>query len=148
MVAAALLAESHAYLADVEGAPTPAAAAAAGGGGAGGWGYVLATLVSSLERTFTISPDSAPLGRRLRVVRFGALGGERTMDIMKAAYDGGRHVGMEDVAYEEVEALRVTVREEDARWRKVCVDGTIVEVPATHVRRRIVRRPKSILDKG
>ncbi|EEY14859.1 conserved hypothetical protein [Verticillium alfalfae VaMs.102] len=83
----------------------------------------------ALERTFTISPDSAPLGRRLRVVRFGALGGERTMDIMKAAYDGGRHVAMDDVAYEEVEALTVTVREEDARWRKVCVDGTIVEVP-------------------
>ncbi|PNH64538.1 hypothetical protein VD0002_g4156 [Verticillium dahliae] len=127
MVAAALLAESHAYLADVDGAPAPAAGAAGGGGG--GWGYVLATLVSSLERTFTISPDSAPLGRRLRVVRFGALGGERIMDIMKAAYDGGRHVGMDDVAYDEVEALRVTVREEDPRWRKVCVDGTIVEVP-------------------
>ncbi|KAF3350690.1 Phospho-2-dehydro-3-deoxyheptonate aldolase, tyrosine-inhibited [Verticillium dahliae VDG2] len=63
---------------------------------------------SLVLRTFTISPDSAPLGRRLRVVRFGALGGERIMDIMKAA---------------------VTVREEDPRWRKVCVDGTIVEVP-------------------
>ncbi|KAM0277133.1 hypothetical protein ACHAQH_006027 [Verticillium albo-atrum] len=119
MVAADLLAESHAYRAEVDGAVSPDA----------GWGYILATLVSNLERTFTISPASEPLGRRLRVVRFGAVGGERTMDIMKGAYDEGKHVGMEGVGYEEVEGLKVTIREEDARWRKVCVDGTIVELP-------------------
>lgn len=98
--------------------------------------YVLATLVSSLEKTFTISPASAPLDGRLRLVHFGAVGAERTMEIMMAAYDGGRHVGMswndgaraESVGYEEVEAVRLAVRETDPRWRKVCVDGTIVEV--------------------
>ncbi len=32
-------------------------------------------------------------------------------------------------AYDEVDEVRVTVLEEDARWRKMCIDGTIVEVP-------------------
>lgn len=99
--------------------------------------YILATLVSNLERTFTISPASAPLDNRLRLVHFGAVGGQRTMEVMMKAYDGGAHVGMawEDgdgpqrVAYEEVDELRVEVHEDDARWRKFCVDGTIVEVP-------------------
>lgn len=36
-------------------------------------GYVLATLVSNLERTFTISPDSNSLDGKLRLVRFGGL---------------------------------------------------------------------------
>jgi hypothetical protein len=64
--------------------------------------------------------------------------GEKTMDVMKAAYSEGAHVGMkwmgedgkeEGVGYDEVAEIRVIVKEEDARWRKVCVDGTIVEVP-------------------
>lgn len=101
-----------------------------------GFTYILATLVSNLERTFTISPASRPLDGRLRVVHFGDVGGgERTMEIMMAAYRGGEHIGMEGVGYEggggedgEVEEVRVEVRETDARWRKVCVDGTIVEV--------------------
>lgn len=100
-----------------------------------GFTYILATLVSNLERTFTISPASRPLDGRLRVVHFGDVGGgERTMEIMMAAYRGGEHIGMEGVGYEggegddEVEEVRVDVRETDARWRKVCVDGTIVEV--------------------
>jgi hypothetical protein len=50
------------------------------------------------------------------------------MEIMMAAYREGAHVGMPDVGYEEVEEVRVTIREEDARWRKVCVDGSVVEV--------------------
>lgn len=92
-------------------------------------GYVLAAMVSNLEQTFAISPESAPLDGKLRAVHFGAVGGERTMEIMKAAYDGGKHVGMPDVGYEEVDGLEVSSLEDDARWRKVCVDGTIVEVP-------------------
>ncbi|KAL3955775.1 hypothetical protein ACCO45_011338 [Purpureocillium lilacinum] len=77
------------------------------------------------------------LDNRLRLVHFGAVGGQRTMEVMMKAYDGGAHVGMawEDgdgpqrVSYEEVDELRVEVHEDDARWRKFCVDGTIVEVP-------------------
>ncbi|KAK8127448.1 diacylglycerol kinase catalytic domain-containing protein [Apiospora sp. TS-2023a] len=109
--------------------------------------YVLATLVSNLERTFTISPASQPLDGLLRLVHFGPVGGERTMEIMTRAYDDGKHVGMtwttattaatdgskeekqEGVGYEQVGEVRVETREEDARWRKVCIDGTIVELP-------------------
>lgn len=101
-------------------------------------GYALATLVSNLEKTFTISPASRPLDGKLRLVGFGDVDGEKTMDVMKAAYSEGAHVGMkwtgedgkeEGVGYDEVTEVRVVVREENARWRKVCVDGTIVEVP-------------------
>jgi diacylglycerol kinase family enzyme len=155
MAAAELLKLGHGYEVDVE-------VRLAGSGAEEEWtrvgregdrfGYVLATLVSSLEKTFTISPDSAPLDGRLRLVTFGDVGGERTMDVMKAAYDGGSHVGMkwtgadgkeEGVGYWEVDEVRVTVREEDARWRKVCIDGTIVELPARGGWMRVRRVPES-----
>ena len=55
-------------------------------------GYVLASLVSNLEKTFTISPASKPMNGKLRVVHFGALSGEETTEVMKAAYAGGKHV--------------------------------------------------------
>lgn len=96
--------------------------------------YILATLLSNLERTFTISPASRPLDGKLRLVHFGPVGGERAMEVMNGAYAGGAHVGMkwddgEAVGYEEVEELRITTLEEDERWRKVCIDGTIVDIP-------------------
>ncbi|KAK4189752.1 ATP-NAD kinase-like domain-containing protein [Podospora australis] len=90
--------------------------------------YVLATIVSNLEKAFTISPESKPLDGRLRLVHFGDVDGEKTMDIMKAAYQNGVHVGMEEVGYEDIEEVKVTIAEKDARWRRVCVDGTIVEI--------------------
>ncbi|KAK4240905.1 ATP-NAD kinase-like domain-containing protein [Achaetomium macrosporum] len=90
--------------------------------------YVLTTLVSNLEKTFTISPASRPLDDQLRLVHFGDVGGDKTMEIMMAAYRDGEHVGMAEVGYEEVEEVMATIAEEDPRWRKVCVDGSIVEV--------------------
>ncbi|KAM7220986.1 RNA methyltransferase [Rhypophila decipiens] len=99
--------------------------------------YVLTTMVSNLEKTFTISPDSKPLDGQLRLVHFGEVSGERTMEIMMAAYKGGEHVGMkwkgtedkeDGVGYEEIEEVRVSILEQDPRWRKVCIDGTIVEI--------------------
>lgn len=93
-------------------------------------GYVLASLVSNLEKMFTISPASKPLDGQLRVVHFGPLDGEKTMEIMKEAYNNGNHVGMETVGYESVEGLRVQFLEEgeDWKWRRCCVDGLIVGV--------------------
>ncbi|KAI0815598.1 ATP-NAD kinase-like domain-containing protein [Xylaria sp. FL0064] len=91
--------------------------------------YILATTVSNLEKTFCISPASQPLDGQLRLVHFGPVDGTRTMGIMMAAYDGGKHVGMDGVGYEQIEQIRITTHEEDARWRKVCIDGTIVEIP-------------------
>ncbi|GKU18089.1 unnamed protein product [Fusarium langsethiae] len=132
MVAAELLKESHPYAAEVsirrhssatfEEIPREKHA------------YVLAVLVSNLERTFTISPATRPLQSQLRLVHFGPIGGDRTMDVMTKAYDGGKHIGMdwpdgERVGYDEVDEVKISLLESDGRWRKVCIDGTIVEIP-------------------
>lgn len=101
--------------------------------------YVLVSAVPNLEHTFTVSPASCPLEKRLHLVHFPIpkTGGKGVMDIMKAAYDGGKHVGMDfeardggigKVEYVPVQAVRVVIEDDDARWRKVCVDGTILEV--------------------
>lgn len=95
---------------------------------ADGHGYVLATLVSSLEKGFVISPASKPLDGVLRLVYFEALSGKDVMEIMTKAYDGGKHLDDERVRYEEIEGLRIGFEEDDARWRRVCVDGKIVRV--------------------
>ncbi|KAK6853529.1 cortical actin cytoskeleton protein vip1 [Apiospora arundinis] len=155
MVAAELLKESHGYDALVERRHVSTSTASSSLGPTGPpepihrprHAYVLATLVSNLERTFTISPASRPLDGALRLVHFGPVGGERTMEIMTQAYNEGRHVGMtwtttavtgggegeeemqDGVGYEQIGEVRVVTHEEDARWRKVCVDGTIVELP-------------------
>lgn len=136
MVAQQLLKESHAYNAIVE---------LSGKDGSNvqkldqdRHAYILATMVSNLEKTFTISPASKPLDGKLRLVHFGAVSGEKTMEIMMQAYNDGKHIGMkwttedgkeEGVGYEETSVVKITTLEEDARWRKVCIDGTIVELP-------------------
>lgn len=103
-------------------------------------GYILLTLVSNLEKTFTISPASKPLDGKLRVVHFGPEKGEEVGRIMGLAYQGGKHVEEEKVAYEEVRGLRIEFLERDGnkksggkddiegRWRRVCIDGLIVRV--------------------
>lgn len=123
MVAEELLKEPHAYRALVE---TPEGRI---GTDEEPFNYILATMVSNLEKTFTISPASEPLDGLLRLVHFGGATGQRTMEIMGAAYGGGQHVAMEGVGYQTVEEVNVVTTEEDARWRKVCIDGTIVELP-------------------
>ena len=90
--------------------------------------YVLATLVSNLERTFTISPHSKPLDGQLRLLHFGVMSSEEVMRILGLAFSGGGHVEEENVRYEDIEGLRIDFEEEDARWRRVCVDGKIVRV--------------------
>ncbi|KAI0443141.1 ATP-NAD kinase-like domain-containing protein [Xylaria telfairii] len=149
MVAQELLKESHAYRATVEitrstskGETTSTMKL-----DRDRHAYILATPVSNLEKTFCISPASQPLDGQLRLVHFGPVDGAKTMEIMMAAYDGGKHVGMrwgativdgqsreeeastDGVGYEDISEVRVTTHEEDARWRKVCIDGTIVEIP-------------------
>ncbi len=105
--------------------------------------YILATLVSNLEEGFTVSPHSEPLDGKLRVVSIGAVGPEEVVRLLGLAYQGGKHVDDECglVGYEEVEGLRIELEEEDddddgvehesekGRWRRICVDGLIVECP-------------------
>lgn len=123
-----------------------------GSGSSGGkFNYVLATLVSNLEKTFTISPAGQPLDGRLRLVYFGDVGGDKTMQIMMAAYRDGAHVAMPEVGYEEVDEVRVTVNEEDPRWRKVCIDGSIVELEKggwMRVKKEERTRVKVLVDPG
>ncbi|KAL7950225.1 ATP-NAD kinase-like domain-containing protein [Trichoderma barbatum] len=135
MVAQELLRESHPYSAQVD-VLHPSSSPAAHWETIPGdkHAYVLVTPLSNLERTFTISPASKPLDGKLRLVHFGTVGGERTMDVMMKAYDGGKHIGTKwddghEVRYEEVDEVKVTILEEDERWRKVCIDGTIVDIP-------------------
>jgi len=92
--------------------------------------YVLVTLVSQLEKGFTISPHSTPLEGQLRLVHFGPLagGGDEIMRIMGLAYQGGKHIFEESVSYHEVDGLRVEFEEDDPRFRRVCVDGKIITV--------------------
>ena len=91
-------------------------------------GYVLATFVSHLEKGFNISPSSTPLDGKLRLMHFGAIDGDAILDIMSQAYRGGEHVEDERVGYIRIEDLRIDFEEDDARWRRVCVDGKIVRV--------------------
>jgi len=90
--------------------------------------YVLSTLVSSLEKTFTISPASKPLSGELRLVHFGPLPGDEVMRLMGLAYQQGKHVEDGNVSYEAIEGLRIEFDEDEGKWRRVCVDGKIIRV--------------------
>ncbi|MCJ1365395.1 hypothetical protein MMC16_004516 [Acarospora aff. strigata] len=90
--------------------------------------YILATLVSNLQKALTISPFSKPLDGRLRLIHFGPVESEEVMQIMAKAQQGGLHVEEDAVAYEDINGLRIKFAEGDSRWRRVCVDGRIVTV--------------------
>ncbi|OBT90981.1 hypothetical protein VE02_00238 [Pseudogymnoascus sp. 03VT05] len=99
------------------------------------YAYILCTLVSNLEKTFTISPATTPLDEVMRVVHFDSGSGEEIMGVMTGAYSGGKHVERDDglVGYEELEALKIDFKEaavegNEGKWLRVCVDGLIVRV--------------------
>ncbi|KAI0165528.1 P-loop containing nucleoside triphosphate hydrolase protein [Xylariaceae sp. FL1272] len=113
MVAQELLKESHAYRASVEiamSSPIGSTLRLDRDRHA----YILATLVSNLEQTFCISPASQPLDGQLRLVHFGPVDGEKTMQIMMAAYDGGKHVDEEAL---DIEGLNITVKSTPSKSR-------------------------------
>lgn len=92
--------------------------------------YILATLVSNLEKTFTISPASKSLDGKLRLVDIPPVDGDYFMSIAGGAYDGGKHIGMEHVGYREIQGLKIEFEDSGPRGRIVCVDGKIVRVEA------------------
>ncbi|EEP77714.1 conserved hypothetical protein [Uncinocarpus reesii 1704] len=113
--------------------------------------YVLTTLMSQLEKGFTISPASNPLDGQLRIVHFGPLDPDDAMNLMTKAYQGGQHVEEDAVGYEAVEGVRIRFDEEEERWRRVCVDGKIVAVERggwLEIRGERSRRPGGISDTG
>ena len=90
--------------------------------------YVLTSLVSNLETSFCISPQSKPFDGQLRLLHFGTIPSAEVTRLMGLANTGGRHVDEEQVAYEPVDGFRIDFKENDERWRRVCVDGKIVKV--------------------
>jgi hypothetical protein len=93
-------------------------------------GYLLATPLSNLEKMFMISPSSKPLDGQLRIVHFGAVGGDEAMRIMMEAYNAGNHVNIDVVSYECIDGMRIDLNEEgeDWKWRRFCIDGLTVAV--------------------
>ncbi|KAI9818698.1 MAG: hypothetical protein M1832_004173 [Thelocarpon impressellum] len=91
--------------------------------------YILATLVSNLERNFTISPATPPLPASPHLVRIPPVSSDDLAGLMSAAYKSGAHTADPKVLYTLLPGgLRIDFLEDDARWRRVCVDGTIVRV--------------------
>ncbi|KAA6412693.1 MAG: glycogen synthase kinase mutation revertant [Lasallia pustulata] len=90
--------------------------------------YILATLVSNLEQTLTISPSARPLDGQLRLVHFAPVSGDEVLRIMDLAYHGGAHIKEDVVGYEDIDGLRIDFDEPDEHWRRVCVDGKIIRV--------------------
>ena len=90
--------------------------------------YILATLVSNLEENLTISPRSNPFDGQLRLLHFGPMPSDQVMGIMGLAYQGGKHVENDLVGYEEIEGMRIDFEDDSPEWRRVCVDGKIVQV--------------------
>ena len=90
--------------------------------------YILATLVSNLEAKFMISPRSKPLDGQLRLVHFGVLSSDEILRILGMASSGGGHTREAVVGYQTIEGMRINIQEPDSRWRRICVDGKIVQV--------------------
>ena len=90
--------------------------------------YILASLVSNLEETFTISPRSKPLDGQLRLVHFGGMASTDVMRLMGLAAQGGLHIEDDSVSYDDIDGMRIDFEEKDDRWRKICIDGKIVQV--------------------
>lgn len=90
--------------------------------------YILATLVLKLGERFMISPRSKPLDGQLRLIHFGALSSEEVLRILTLASTGGGHIREAEVGYQIIEGMRINVHESDSRWRRICVDGKIVQL--------------------
>jgi diacylglycerol kinase family enzyme len=95
--------------------------------------YILCPLVSHLEQTFHISPSSPPLSPTLRLLAISptSTSAEITRILTLAYQSSGPHIAEPSVTYKPIDGLRIEFLEEDedGRWRQVCVDGKIVEVP-------------------
>ncbi|KAL8812913.1 MAG: hypothetical protein Q9223_007175 [Gallowayella weberi] len=90
--------------------------------------YIVATMVSNFEKSLTISPASKPLDGQMRVLRFGNISGADVMRLMGMAMTGGGHEKDEMAQYAPINGLKIEFDESDSRWRRVCVDGKIIQV--------------------
>ncbi|KAL8996065.1 MAG: hypothetical protein Q9169_004341 [Polycauliona sp. 2 TL-2023] len=90
--------------------------------------YIVATLVSNLEENLTISPASQPLDGQMRVLRFGDISVADLSRLMGMAMQGGGHEKDDMAQYAPIIGLKIQFDESDGQWRRVCVDGKIIQV--------------------
>lgn len=90
--------------------------------------YILATMVSNLEEKLTISPHSKPLDGQIRLLHFSPTSSADVMRIMGLAYQGGQHISDDAVGYDDIAGMRIDFDESESRWRRVCMDGKIIQV--------------------
>lgn len=92
------------------------------------WTYVLATLVSDLQEGFNISPHSKPLDGKLRILLCGTLPSKRVREILGEICNNGNHIDDPSVVYLEIEGLFIVIEDPEEEWRRVCIDGKIIQV--------------------
>lgn len=102
--------------------------------------YLLFTMVSALEKTFKISPDShSPSDTTIRIIQFDHLGGNQIMEIMKAVYENARHVHDPRLIYKPIDndirnmaseaIVEIDISDHQSGHDRWCVDGRILSVP-------------------
>jgi diacylglycerol kinase family enzyme len=106
--------------------------------------YLLFTTMTSLEKTFKISPDShPPSDTNIRIVQFDELPGDQIMEIMMAVYDDSKHVDDPRVVYRSVDGnpkkssfaiVEININDQDPTHDRWCIDGRIVSVPGGQIR--------------
>lgn len=90
-------------------------------------GYLLATFCSKLDANFTISPHSRPLDGRLMLVRFGPQ--NDAQEVWRLLRSGEGLLEKDPaITYREFHNLTIEFDEENDKWRRVCVDGIIVQI--------------------
>ena len=80
---------------------------------------------------------------KMYLIHFGPLSGPEVGRIMALAYQEGQHVSVPEVGYEAITGLHLQMidhpdrngngkndddNEDDGKWRRVCLDGTIIEL--------------------
>ncbi|KAG7824625.1 hypothetical protein KL909_001847 [Ogataea angusta] len=96
-------------------------------------GYFVVAAVPRFEATFEISPASDPAENALHVVYFHHQAPAAVMEIMGQAYAAGKHVQDPRVGYLKTHTVELELHEQDARLRRICVDGLIVQPAGSRV---------------
>ncbi|KAG7739576.1 hypothetical protein KL923_002423 [Ogataea haglerorum] len=95
--------------------------------------YFVVAAVPRFEATFEISPASDPAENALHVVYFHHQPPATVMEIMGQAYNAGKHVQDPRVGYLKARTVELEIHEQDARLRRICVDGLIVQPAGSSV---------------
>ncbi|KAH3662592.1 hypothetical protein OGAPHI_005844 [Ogataea philodendri] len=101
-------------------------------------GYFVVAAVPLFEKTFEISPQSDPAEHSLHLVYFHHTTPESVVEIMTKAYQQGEHVKDPRVGYLKGSEIELEVHESDPALRRICVDGTIVQIAGS----KVVFRPR------